>query len=115
MLDMQEQSRYLSHMPPVKMSKVIKACTDSGGEVILADDQSKKSRQRQQHFRDQVFACRRKVTRLGRGVLVLIGSDHLQDMNDSRATWNALHEIVYSGLSFIHGRYGSCLMIWQLS
>jgi hypothetical protein len=105
------------HHPPVAMKTVIEACTSSGGDVVLVDAQAKhkkNSTKRQNHVRDQIKEYRRKVNRIGRGVLVLIGADHLKNVDD-RDTWKALHEIVYDGLSFVYGKYKNCLMVWQLS
>jgi hypothetical protein len=70
---------------------------------------------RQNHMKDQIKACRNKITKVGRGVLVLVGSDHLETTTSGKYAWDALHEIVYAGHSFVFGRYETCYMVWQLS
>lgn len=106
----------LGHGPPVKMSEVIKALSDPLGNIVFVDKQvGTTMRTRQTHIAENIKECRKKITKPGRGVLVLIGSDHLKDINDRHGQWDALHEMVYSGLSFIYGKCKSCLMTWQLS
>jgi hypothetical protein len=109
--EIDQVERVLGHKPPVKMSAVMNACINAGGQVVHVDDQQKKPKARQKFIRGQVAKCRKKVDRVGRGVLVLIGSHHLINTNG----WHALHEIVYDGLSFVYGQCGSCTMVWQLS
>jgi len=72
------------------------------------------STNRQESMRVKVKECRSKITMIGRGVLVLVGSDHLVTLND-RDVWQALHKIVYDGHSFVYGKYNNCYMVWQLS
>jgi hypothetical protein len=72
------------------------------------------STNRQENMRVKVKECRSKITMIGRGVLVLVGSDHLVALND-RDVWQALQRIVYDGHSFVYGKYNNCYMVWQLS
>ncbi|TQV85143.1 hypothetical protein FKG94_02850 [Exilibacterium tricleocarpae] len=114
MIDYQE-SGPMGHAPPVPMRTVIETCNKADTKVVLADNQLTTSKKRQRHFAKQVVKCRHRVDRAGRGVLVLIGSDHLKDVNGKVNVWRALQRIVYKGLSFVHGQWGTCRMVWQLS
>jgi hypothetical protein len=109
------------HKPPITMDKVIDACVNSGGNPVLMDGYTHLSTRRQHHMRDRVTECRKKISVVGRGVLVLIGSEHLGTIRETTQShggstnWRALHELIYRGLSFMYGKYESCVMIWQLS
>jgi|SRR5579859_3390865 len=72
------------------------------------------STNRQERMRVKVKECRSKITMVGRGVLVLVGSDHLVTLNDNDV-WQSLQQIVYDGHSFVYGKYNNCYMVWQLS
>ena len=74
------------------------------------------STNRQESMRVKVKKCRSKITMVGRGVLVLVGSDHLVTLNERDGdVWQALQKIVYDGYSFVYGKYNNCYMVWQLS
>jgi hypothetical protein len=109
------------HNPPITMDKVIDACVISGANLVLMDGFTHLSTRRQLYMRDRVTECRKKISVVGRGVLVLIGSEHLATISETTQShggstnWHALHELIYTGLSFMYGKYKSCLMVWQLS
>jgi hypothetical protein len=101
-----------------------KAANDSGCRIYFIDNTESylrkkaiqtKSDVRQNFMRDNVSYCRSKIDKIGRGVLVLVGSDHLLTLTEEGSAWQALHEIVYSGRSFVFGKYETCYMVWQLS
>jgi hypothetical protein len=106
------------------------ALDDPGCEVVCIDQthitvrdpngplrgvrQVNNSGNRQNYMKEKVKACRSKITMVGRGVLVLVGSDHLDSVRD-KDIWDALQKIVYDGHSFVYGKYNNCYMVWQLS
>jgi hypothetical protein len=120
----------------VPMKEVVTiAVDDPGCEVVCIDanyvkvpDQFNRSDRfdlkentstnRQENMRVKVKECRSKITMIGRGVLVLVGSDHLVTLNatlNDSDVWQALQKIVYDGYSFVYGKYNNCYMVWQLS
>lgn len=92
-----------------------RAVADEGCAIKFIDKPEKRSMKRHRHMREQVKACRSNITQVGRGVLVIVGAQHLEETKDGHDTWKALQEMIYDGHSFTYGRYGSCYMIWQLS
>jgi hypothetical protein len=101
-----------------------KAAADNGCKIVFIDNTQGYSggkvtstvpRKRQIHMKNQIQKCRAKVNMIGRGVLVVVGSDHLVTIGDKKNAWHALHELVYDGHTFVFGRYETCYMVWQLS
>lgn len=82
-----------------------------GRDVRVVND----SWDRQNRMKERVKECRSKITMVGRGVLVLVGSDHLVSLRENKDAWDALQKIVYAGHSFVYGKYNNCYMVWQLS
>lgn len=127
LVDVEEFNRNVRRFDPeVKMSSVAQAAADDPGCSIVHIDLApgpgdrhnpaykgdNLQRRRQLAMRDRVQQCRRSLTSPTRGVLAIVGSSHLDDKED---IWQALHEIVYTGHSFVFGKYGTCYMVWQLS
>jgi hypothetical protein len=122
--DIDKHESTLGHKSPIKMSILIDACEIAGTEVVFAEKNLlKRGRKnpdgdRQKFTAQKVKACRKQLNKVDRGVLVLIGGDHLRALPGSipkTTVWDSLQSIVYDGLTFTHGRYKGAIMMWQLS
>jgi hypothetical protein len=122
--DIDKHESTLGHKSPVKMSILIDACEIAGTEVVFAEKnllprgRKNPDGERQKFTAQTVKACRNKLNKADRGVLVLIGGDHLITRPGTipkTTVWESLQSIVYGGLTFTHGRYRGTIMMWQLS
>jgi hypothetical protein len=111
---------------PISIVDLVKlALIDPGCQIVFIDKSQSKGRGynwvdtdtnvRQKFMQTKVQECRAHVNKVGRGVLVLIGADHLVTNPDQKTIWQALHDIVYTGHSFVYGKCNNCYMVWQLS